>query len=167
MKGVSLLKTWDCQGIHIDEVNCSLFHIVSWDFEGRRNVTLLHGLIYMYFLLFIKISHYCHCLWYTIFIPCHDGFLFLLNLGDWWLDLNIAVLFRVIQAGGVCRKTLTDISCTSWNTYIWWHGHKRSRQGLNWATLAWSDVSPAVTSVKWVCSWGEGSVGFPCSWKPH
>lgn len=53
MKGVSLLKTWECQGVNIDKVNRSLFHMVSWDFEGRRNVTLLHGLIYMYILLFI------------------------------------------------------------------------------------------------------------------
>lgn len=49
VKGVSLLTTWES----VDEASCSLFHIVSWDSEGRRNVTLLHGLIYMEILLFI------------------------------------------------------------------------------------------------------------------
>lgn len=46
-------KAWEGQGVHISEVNRSLFHVVSCDFEGRRNVTLLQGFIYMYILLFI------------------------------------------------------------------------------------------------------------------
>lgn len=40
VKGVSLLKTLEGKVVKIVEVSCSLFHMVSWDSEGQRNVTL-------------------------------------------------------------------------------------------------------------------------------
>lgn len=116
--------------------------------------------LYVSFLLFIQIEILILLSLFVIYdlhtLSTWFSF-YLLYLGESWLNLNIAVWFRVIQVGGACRKALTDISCTWWKTYIWWHGRRKSRQGLGWRALAWSDVSPAVTSVKWkwVCSWGR------------
>lgn len=104
MEGVSLLQTWDCQVVNIAESICSLFHMVYWDFEGRRNVTLLHGLInlYVHFVVYLIQIRILTLLTLSVIYNLH-------TLSTWFsiclllfgrLNLNIAVSSGVIQMGG-------------------------------------------------------------------
>lgn len=92
---MSLLNTWDCHGVHTDEVKCSLFHIVFWDFEGRKIVTQLHELIYIYLFccLSIQIGFDIIVIVYDIQSSYPVNMVFFLPVFIWesWLNLNIAV----------------------------------------------------------------------------
>lgn len=48
------VKLWIVRGVNIDEVNCSLFHMVSWGFEGRRNVNPATWInLYVHFVVYL------------------------------------------------------------------------------------------------------------------
>lgn len=160
MKGVSLLNDWDCQGVHT---------VFSIQFPGTLKeeeilceLSLRHGLIYMF--IEIQIWHYCHCLWYPIFIPCKHGFLFLLNLGEWWLNFNIAVILSNSGRRGVQKSF--------WLTYpvlgkIPTYGDTCVKEiAEDWTEQFWQEVMCHLLSLLWSECVAGGGV-FPCSWKPH